>query len=74
MGVAAPREPVGVHDPSKFGMGISLLDNCFLENKFHKYIRVNTPPPPPNYYSPCLCIHSKVPMAIRVLVVLSSDN
>ena len=39
MGVAAPRAPVGgwVHDPLKsLVMGPSLLDNCYLENKFHK--------------------------------------
>ena len=36
MGVAALRA-VGVHDPLKsLVMGPSLLDNCYLENKFHK--------------------------------------
>ena len=36
MGVAAPRA-VGVPDPLKsFVMGPSLLDNCYLENEFHK--------------------------------------
>ena len=39
MGVAVPRTLVGVwvHDPLKsFVMGPNLLDNCYLENKFHK--------------------------------------
>ena len=37
MGVASPRVPVGVHDPLKGSvMDPSLLDNCYLENKFHK--------------------------------------
>ena len=39
MGVAAPWAPVGVgvHDPLKsFVMGPSLLNNCYLEYKFHK--------------------------------------
>ena len=41
MGVAAPKAPVqwavGVHEPLKsLVRGSSLLDNCYLENKFHK--------------------------------------
>ena len=51
MGVAAPWEPVlrwavGVRDPLKsLVTGSSLPVNCYLENQFHKKLRVNTPPP-----------------------------
>ena len=38
----------GVRNPLKSSVtGPSLLVNCYLEIKFHKIIRVNTPPPPP---------------------------
>ena len=43
MGVVARQAPVGVWGPrilQKFGHGHSLLGNCYLENKFHKKIRV----------------------------------
>ena len=48
--VAAPQAPVGGwgprSDPLKsLVMGPSLLDNCYLENKSHKLIRLNPPPP-----------------------------
>ena len=50
MGVAAPRAPVEgwSSGPLKsLGTGPSLPVNCYLENQFHKKVRVNHPPSPP---------------------------
>ena len=50
MGVAAPRAPVEgwSSGPLKsLGTGPSLPVNCYLENQFHKKVRVNHPLPPP---------------------------